>query len=138
MPIAAYQKFDQFIEDTENKIHNMDADQIALALTNVQPVAANSVLADITQIDYTNLSPRNLTRNQAGQTNGLYTITFDNIVLTSSGGATGPFQWIVVYNDDAADDNLICFFDYGSPVTLNDTESLPINWTGPQLYSKGP
>ncbi len=59
--MATFNKFNAFVENVAEGVHNLGSNQLAVALTNVAPSASNSVLADITQISYTNLSSRNVT-----------------------------------------------------------------------------
>ena len=67
--MATYNKFNAWAE-TIVEGANLASDQFVIALTNSAPVATNSVLADITQISYTNLSSRNVTTTSASQTGG--------------------------------------------------------------------
>lgn len=129
--MATYQKFDQFVEDLAVAVHDCDTDQFTVALTNSAPVATNTVLANLTEISYTNLSSRNLTTSTASQTSGTYTQLFADLVLTSSGGSTGPFRYVVIYNNTPTSpaDPLVAFYDYGSALTLADTETLTIDFT---------
>jgi hypothetical protein len=94
----------------------------------VAPTAANSLLADITQITYTNLSTRNLTTTSSAQSGGLYKLVVADTTLTSTGGSTGPFRYVVVYNSTAAGGPLIGWFDYGSSITLLSGESLTVDF----------
>lgn len=93
------------------------SDTFALALTNSAPDAADSVLADITEIDYSNLSSRALTITASGQISGTFTATCAQLVLTAS-GAVGPFRYVVMYDDTAAADPLVQWWDNGSAVTM--------------------
>ena len=129
--MATYQKFQQFVEDLAVAVHDCDTDQFTVALTNTAPVATNTVLANLTEIAYTNLSSRNLTTSTASQTSGTYTQLFADLVLTSSGGSTGPFRYVVIYNNTPTSpaDPLVAFYDYGSSLTLADTETLTIDFT---------
>ena len=64
--MATYNKFQQFVEDLAHKVHNLGSDQLvafACAAANA-PVATNEVLADLTEISYTNCSTRNITTNK--------------------------------------------------------------------------
>jgi len=128
--MAVFNKFNPFFEAVAEKVHNLGSDQLTLALTNTLPTSANSVLADITQITYTNLSTRNLTTSASSQTGGLYKLVVNDITLTSTGGSTGPFRYIVVYNSTAAGGPLIGWYDYGTSLTLNSGESLAVDFDG--------
>jgi hypothetical protein len=132
--MAAYNKFQQFVEDVAEKVHDLGADQLVVALTAAAnaPVATNSVLADLTQISYTNLSSRNITTSASAQSGGIYKLTLTDLVLTASGGSVAAFRYIVVYNDTPTSpaDPLIAWYDYGSDLTLADGESLTIDFDG--------
>lgn len=120
--------FNSFKEALSEKVHNLGSDQLKIALTNSAPLTSNTVLANITEISYTNLSTRNVTTISSSQTSGTYKLDLTDLVLTSTGGSTGPFRYIVLYNDTAASDELIYFIDYGSSITLAAGESLTINF----------
>ena len=131
--MAAYNKFEQTIEDIYHGVHDFSADQLVVALCAAAnaPVATNSVLADLTEISYTNLSTRNITTNTSGQTSGTYELNLTDLTLTASGGSVGPFRYVVIYNDTptAPADPLIMWADYGSDLTLNDGESLTLDFS---------
>lgn len=120
--------FNSFKEALSEKVHNLGSDQLKIALTNSAPLTSNTVLANITEITYTNLSTRNVTTISSSQTSGTYKLDLTDLVLTSTGGSTGPFRYIVLYNDTATSDELIYFLDYGSSITLAAGESLTINF----------
>jgi hypothetical protein len=126
--MAVFNKFNSFVEAVAEKVHDLGADQLTLALTNTAPVAGNTVLADITQITYTNLSTRNLTTTSSSQSGGLYKLVVADTTLTSTGGSTGPFRYVVVYNSTAAGGPLIGWYDYGSSITLLAGESLTVDF----------
>jgi len=129
--MATYTKFDSFVEKLAEKVHNLGSDSLVLALSNVAPTAAtDSVLADITQIAYTNLSSRALTVASSAQTSGTYKLTINDIVLSASGGSVAAFRYLIIYNDTATSDELIGFYDYGSSLTLASGESLTVDFDG--------
>lgn len=127
--MAVFNKFNAFVEAVAEKVHNLGSDQLVVALTNTAPSAANSVLADITQISYTNLSSRNLTTTASSQTSGVYKLVVADLVLTAS-GSVGPFRYVVVYNGTTASGNLIGFYDYGTSITLANGDTLTIDFDG--------
>jgi hypothetical protein len=125
--MATYNKFDSFVEAVAEKKHDLANDTLTVALTNVAPVAANTVLADLTEIAYTNLSSRVLTVSSSSQASGVYKLVVNDLTLTASGGAVGPFRYVVIYNDTATNDELIGWYDYGSSITLNDGEDIDLD-----------
>jgi len=94
--MATYQKFNQTVEDFANGVYNCATDQFTVALTVGTPLATNTVLANLTEISYTNLSARNLTTSSSGQTSGTFTQLFADLVLTASGGAVATFRYIIL------------------------------------------
>jgi len=130
--MATYNKFQSFVEKVAEKVHNLGSDTLTVALCAAAnaPVATNNVLGDLTQIAYTNLSSRALTTSTSAHTTGTYKLVINDLTLTASGGAVAAFRYIVIYNDTAASDDLICWFDYGSSLTLADGETLTLDFDG--------
>jgi len=128
--MATFNKFNQFVEDTAEKVHNLGSDALTIALTNTAPVATNSILANITEISYTNCSSRVITITSSSQTAGTYKLVLTDLVLTATGGSVGPFRYVVMYNDTptAPADPLVAWWDYGSSITLADGETLTIDF----------
>ena len=126
--MATYNKFNATVEDLAQGVHDFANDQLVVALTNTAPAAGNSTLADLTEIDYTNLSSRDITTTTSEQTTGTYQLTLADLTLTASGGEVGPFRYVVVYNSTPANDPLIAWFDRGDSITLNDGESITIDF----------
>jgi hypothetical protein len=131
--MATFNKFNSFSEALAEKVHNLGSDQLTVALTNTAPVATNTVLANITEITYTNCSTRNITTVSSTQSSGTYTLVLTDLVLTASGGSVGPFRYVVVYNNTATNKELIGWVDYGSSITLADTETLTIDFAASTL-----
>lgn len=132
--MASFTKFNQFVEDLAKGVHNFTSDStctVTVALSNTLPVATNAVLADITEISYTNLSSRVITGVTAEQTSGTVTFTANDLVLTAT-GSVGPFQYVVLYNDDPTSpaNPLIGWYNYGAPVTLGNGDTFTIDFTG--------
>ena len=129
--MATYVKFNSFVEALAEKAHNLASDQIKIALcaTANAPVAGNTVLADLVEIAYTNLSARDVVTVSSGQTAGTYKLVLDDLTLTVSGGAVAAFQYIVIYNDTATNKELIGFYDYGSSVSLADGDQFILDFS---------
>lgn len=108
---------------------NLGSDAFVIALTNSAPSAANTVLANITEITYTNLSSRAVTTTSSTQSGGTYSLTLQDLTLTAS-GAVGPFQYFVLYDDTMAGDPLVMYWDYGSAITMASGETVLIDFQG--------
>lgn len=122
--MAAFNKFNQFVADVGLKIHKLDTDVLKILLTNVAPIATNSVKANLTEIAVGNgyVAGGTAVASQAfSQTAGLAKLTGNDVVFTAAGGTIGPFRYAVLYNDTptAPVKPLIGWWDNGSLVTLN-------------------
>lgn len=126
--MASYVKFYPMVENMPEKVFNFGSDTLKVALTNSAPSQSNAVLTDITEITYTNCSARTITVSSSSQTSGTYSLVTTDLVLTASGGTVGPFRYVVVYDDTAVSDQLVSYFDYGSSITLADTETFTIDF----------
>lgn len=133
--MAAYVKFNSFVEALAEKVHNLGSDTLTVALCAAAnaPVATNTQLSQLVQISYTNLSSRAITVASSSQTGGTYSLVVNDLTLTAS-GAVGPFRYVVVYNDTATNDELVCFFDHGSDVSLATGETYTIDF-GATLFT---
>lgn len=136
MPSATFTKPDQFIEDLHHGVHNFSTHQLRVALTNQAPnVATMAVLADVTQVAYTNLqnnpTSRDVTVVSSGQTGGDYLLVLQDMTLTALGGDVGPFQWVWIYNDTPTlpADPLVGYLAYPDAVTLHDGEPFILDFS---------
>lgn len=119
--MATFNKINSFVENLAEKVHNLGSDTLKVALCAAAnaPVATNTVLANLTQISYTNLSALTLTTSSSAQTSGTYKLVLADLVLTSSVGDVAGFRYIVIYNDTATNKELIGWYDYGSDLVLH-------------------
>lgn len=127
--MASYTKIQSFVENLAEKVHNLGADTLKIALTNSAPVNTNTVLANITQISNGNgytTGGTAINVTASSQTTGTYKLVGDDVVFTAS-GSMGPFRYIVLYNDTATNKELIGFADYGSAVTLATGETFTVD-----------
>lgn len=130
--MATYNKFQDFSEQLAKGIHDFGAHTFKVALTNSAPVATNTILSNITQISGTNgyTTGGTATTVTTAEVTGTMTISGTKVTFTASGGSMGPFQYAVLYNDSATSplDALIAWWDYGSAVTLADTETFDVKF----------
>ena len=133
--MAAFVKYQAFVENLAEKVHNLGSDQLRIALTNAAPnVATHAVLADITELSngggYTSGTSGAVTTTASAQSAGTYSLsqTADS-VFTASSGTIGPFRYAVLYNDTPTSpaNPLIGYWDYGSSITLQDTETFTVD-----------
>ena len=136
--MAVFNKLNGFVEHLSEGVHNLGSNQLVVALSNTAPTAestppttntANCVLVNVSQISYSDSSTRNVTTSSSSQSSGTYRLVLADLTLTSS-GTVGPFRYIYLYNDTPTSpaDPLIGYFDYGSNLTLNNGESLTIDF----------
>ena len=129
--MATFNKFNVFVENLAEGVHNLQTGALTVALCAAAnaPVATNSVLTDLTQIAYTNLSSRVLTVSSSSQTSGTYRLIINDLVLTAS-GAVATFRYVVIYNDTPTSpaDPLIGWADYGQDVTLANGETFTLDF----------
>ena len=126
--MASYQKFDKFVEDLSEQVHDLGADLLKVLLTLTAPVAANSIKSNLTEISagdgYTSggLTP---SITSSGQTSGTYKLVLADVVWTSSAGTFADFRYAVLWNDTPTGpvNPLIGFHDYGSTVDLGAGET---------------
>ena len=134
--MATYNKFQDYVEQVNKAVHNWSSHTYKAALTNSAPIATNTILSDITQIStaggYTagaggGLALDTVTLTEAS---GTAKFTIADEVFTATGASVGPFRYVVVYNDSATSpvDALGAWFDYGSSITLADTETFTIDF----------
>jgi hypothetical protein len=123
MPTSAATKYQTFIEDLANELHNLfgTTDTLKLALTNTAPnVATHIGLADISEISAGNgyTAGGADTQNDGTRSGGILTVTGVDITWTATGGSIGPFRYAVLYNDTSTGDRVIQYWDYSASITL--------------------
>lgn len=127
--MAAFTKFNSFVAAVANKVHNLSADQLQVALTATAnaPVATNTQLSNLTEISYTNLSSRVVTTTSSTQTAGVEKLLCAALTLTAS-GAVAAFQYVVLYNNTATNKELIGWYDFGSATTMANADTFTVGF----------
>lgn len=127
----SFNKINDFVADRNNGVHDLSSDQLVVALSNTAPGSessdpsadGNGVLANVTEISYTNLSSRNITTTSSTQTGGTYKLILEDLTLTAS-GAVPVFEYVYIFNNDTTSDNLIGYYQTEStigPMSNNET-----------------
>jgi hypothetical protein len=131
--MAAYNKFQDFVEQLVAGVHDFDAHTFKIMLTNTAPVATNTVKANLTEISAGNgyTAGGTATTITVSETSGTAKVTGTDVVFTAT-GAVGPFRYAVLYNDTPTSpaDPLIAWWDYGSSISLANTETFTVDFDG--------
>jgi hypothetical protein len=130
--MATATKFQCFVENLAEKVHNLGSDTLKLMLTLTAPVVTNTVKGDLTEISAGNgytAGGTAITITTSAQTTGTYKLIGNDVTFTASGGNIGPFRYVVLYNDTPTSpaDPLIQFWDYGSSQTLTAGQVLTVD-----------
>lgn len=131
--MAAFNKFDAFVEALAEKVHDLGSDTLKVYLTNDTPSASgDAVFADLAEITPGNgytAGGNTATQTSSSQTGGLYKLVLgDPTMWTASGGAIGPFRYAVLYNSTTVSGNLIGWWDYGSAITLQVGDTFTVDF----------
>lgn len=131
--MAAYVKYEIFVEDMWNKVHDLfgTTETTRVALSNTAPnVATHATLTDFAEIAGGNgyTAGGEDTQNNSTRSGGTVTLTGVDVVWTASGGSIGPFRYVGHYNDTPATNPLINYWDHGSAVTLNAGETYTVDF----------
>lgn len=124
--MAIFNKINSFVEFLAEKAIDLSAN-LKVALTNTAHTSTWDEVADLTEISYTNCSARTLTVSASSQTSGTYKLVITDLVLTAS-GTVGPFRYVYIFDDASTTDKLICYFDYGSSITLNNGDTFTLDF----------
>ena len=111
--MAAFNKFNSFVEALAEKVHNLGSDTLKVMLTNSAPSATNTVKADLTEISAGNgytAGGTQATISSSAQTSGTYKLVLADVVFTAT-GSVGPFRYVVLYNDTATNKELLGWYD---------------------------
>lgn len=117
--MATFNKFNCFVENMAEKVHNLGADTLKIMLTNSLPSASNTVKSDISEISaasgYT-AGGVAISVTSSAQSSGTYKLVGTDPTITVSGSSFPTFRYGVLYNDTPTSpaDPLIGWWDYGS------------------------
>ena len=131
--MASFVKYHAFAEHLAEKVHNLGSDTLKIALTNAAPnVSTHSVRADITELStgggYTS-GGGTVTVTSSSQSAGTYSLAQTADVTFTATTGFGPFRYAVMCNDTPTSpaDPLICYWDYGSSITLAAGETFTVD-----------
>lgn len=131
--MATFNKYYCFVENLAEKVHNLGADTLKVALTNTAPTVATDTVWNTTvapapaAANGYSAGGNTITTTSSAQTTGTYKLVLADSVFTASGGSIGPFRYVILYNSTASN-AVIGYYDYGSSITLADTETFTVDF----------
>ena len=132
--MASFVKYYCFVEDLAKKSHNLGVggDTLKVALTNTAPAQTDTVWSVVVYPSPSNASGytsggNSLTISSASQTSGTFKLVVADSTFAANGGQIGAFRYVILYNSSASN-KLIGYYDYGSSITLNDTETFTVDF----------
>lgn len=141
MAAGDFIKFNKFLEQLAEKAYNLGSDTLKFALTNTAPTAATDTVFEPVTLHpppaaangYTT-GGHTATISASSETGGTYTLaSTTDVVITATAGGIGPFRYVILYDDTAANNELIGYYDYGSSITLASGETFTIDVTASLL-----
>jgi len=87
--MASFNKFNAFVADLANKMHNLGSDTLKIMLTDAAPVATNTVKSHIAEIAAGNgyaAGGGAVTITSSAQLGGTYKLVGSNVTFTAAGG----------------------------------------------------
>jgi hypothetical protein len=132
--VASFNKFNSFVENLAEGVHNLGSGTLKVMLTNSAPVNTFTIRTDVTEISAGNgytAGGATVTTSSSAQTSGTYRLICADVVFTAT-GSVGPFRYAVLYNDTPTSpaDPLIGWWDYGSALTLANGETFTVDFDG--------
>jgi hypothetical protein len=133
--MTALTKYNSFADELSKGGHNLQTDVFKLALTNTAPTAASDTVWNTTvapapaAANGYSAGGNTLTTSSAATTTGTFKLVLADSVFTASGGQIGPFRYAILYNSSKSN-KVIGYYDYGSSITLNDTETFTADFDG--------
>lgn len=131
--MATFNKYFTFIEEVYEGGHNLGADVLKVALTNTAPTAASDTVWNTTvapapaAANGYSAGGNTITTTSSAQSGGTYKLVLVDSVFTATAGGIGPFRYAILYNSSKTN-KVIGYYDYGSSITLADTETFTVDF----------
>lgn len=129
--MSTFNKFNDFAEQFAKGNHAFGTHDYKVMLSNVLPDSSDAVKADITEIAAGNgyTAGGNATTLTVSEAGGVATVSGTQVEFQASGGAIADFRYFVIYNDTSAGKPLVCWFDRGSVVSLQDGDRITVRFS---------
>jgi hypothetical protein len=131
--VAAFTKYHTFVDEISKGGHNLQTAVFKCALTNTAPTPLTDTVWNTTVYPapaaangYT-AGGNTLTTSSASTTSYVFKLVIADSVFTATAGGMGPFRYAVIYNSSATS-KVVGYYDYGSSITLADTETFTVDF----------
>lgn len=131
--MASFSKYSTFADEVSKGGHNLQTAVFKCALTNTAPTAASDTVwnttvapAPVAANGYT-AGGNTLTTSSAATTAGTFKLVLADSVFTATAGGIGPVRYAIIYNSSASN-KVVGYYDYGSSITIADTETLTVDF----------
>jgi len=133
--MAAFTKYNTFVDEMSKGGHNLQADSFKVALTNTAPPAPGTTDTIWSAAIYPPPAAANnytsggnaLTISSATTAAYVFKMIINDSVFTATAGGIGPFRYSIVYNTSKSN-KVVGYYDYGSSITLADTETFTVDF----------
>lgn len=130
--MAAYSKYNQFVEDLAKAVHNFGTHTFKVALSNSAPSASHATLSQITELSTANgytAGGQTTTISGTTQSGGTLTLVASDPAAWTASGAGITFRYAALYNDTPTSpaDPLIAYWDNGSSTTVTAGNTLQVD-----------
>jgi hypothetical protein len=130
--MASLNKFNVFVQDLAQKVHDLATDTLYVMLTDTAPVATNTVESNITEIAAGNgytAGGLPITTTSCTQTSGTLKLVLANPASwTATGGAIAQFRYAVIYNNTPTSKPLVGWADFGTELNLTTGEVFSVQF----------
>lgn len=133
--MAAGQKFQIFVQNVANGVHNFGSDALKVMLTDTVPVATNTIYSNISEIANGNgytTGGAAVTLTSSTEASGTYKLiaTAANPTWTAAGGSIAQFRYAVLYDSTPSSPSkpLVAWWDYGSEVNLTSGQTFYVSF----------
>jgi hypothetical protein len=130
--MAAFNKFNQFVKDLADKVHNLGSDSLKIMLTDVAPGRDEHGQGEHhrdrgRQRLYGRRQRRGLCLRRANQRH-LQAYPVSRRIHGIAGGSIAQFRYAVLYNDTPTSpaDPLIGWYDYGAEINVTNGNSFTV------------
>jgi len=131
--MATFNKYLLFVDEIAAGGHNLKTAVLKCALTNTAPTLATDTVWNLTVApapvaanNYT-AGGNTLVTASATTSAGVFKLVLNDTVFTATAGGIGPFRYAIIYNSSATN-KVVGSYDYGSSITLADTETFTVDF----------